>query len=560
MDEGVVYTKFITKDWLEKHLALKDEEAAKIGAILGADHPEWDAVRNRGSFAEVYLSCHEHDPGVGADCRRARGKGAPPLFKLPQDPDVPPMEDSASAKKALGHFAACARAAAERGKHKAAIEIAALEIMEYGAIAADAFALAHEVQHIKDYADYIKMARTAEQTGMALALAHDGLEQAEALGEAKAHVAQTYAVARLRTIADHAVEAEENPVNALKEVAAALAEASRSAAAHMQISGAPLGTDTAIVMLRESVEIIEEHLEGAEDEALMAMAQEAKKTADTCKEHLIGRHEACEARIKAAAVREIAIKASSLADEASKLVVKNLADAKKMEKGFLEANEIAKKGCTLAIECAKYISAQPKVDANDKEAAALFASIENAFKGARDEASKDVEARAAAAAEAQRLAKESQAEAAAAAEAAKKEAKAEPKKEEAAPAAAAAAGGDPHEQARERLLEELNKFAKKRWDTSLATNTLKRLVDRRKEVIGMLWEAVDTKDKSALLRAEKFVDQFRNTMDARRRLDAVVRLMGRGAHMDPRTAKWFTDSILQISTLAKEFRDTHPPS
>lgn len=556
MSEGVAYPKFLTADWLAARLAISDQDAAKIGAILGRDNPEWDAVRDRRTFAEVYLSCHQLDPGVGADCRRARGKGAPPLCKLPQDPEVPKMEADASAKKALGHFAACARAAAERGKHDAAIETAALEIMEYGAIAADAIALAHEVQHLKPYAAYVKMARTAEQTGMAGVLAAEGLEAAEADGEAAAHIAQTYAVARLRNVADHAVEAADDPVSALKDVAAALADASRASAAHMQISSAPLGTDTAVAVMRESVQIVEEHLEGAEDKDLMALAAEAKKTADACKEHLIGRHEACEARLKAKELREIAIKASSLADDAAKVVVKNLADAKKMEKGFLEANEVAKEACRHAIECAKYVRSQPKVDANDKEAAALFASIENAFRGARDEASKDVEARAAAAADAQRLAKQSQLEAAAAAAAAAKE---EAKQEKAAaPAAAAVPAGGAHEEVRARLLAALDKFAKKRWDTNLATNTLKRLVDRRKEVIGMLWEAVETKDKAAKFRAEKFTDQFRNTMDARRRLDAVVRLMGRGAHMDPRTAKWFTDSILQIAALAKEFHDTHP--
>ncbi|MBF2735964.1 MAG: hypothetical protein ISN26_07885 [Betaproteobacteria bacterium AqS2] len=557
MSEGVVYPKFLTAAWLAERLAISDQDAAKIGAILGRDNPEWDAVRDRKTFAEVYLSCHELDPGVGADCRRARGKGAPPLCKLPQDAEVPKLAADTSAKKALGHFAACARAAAERGKHDDAVALAALEIIEYGAIAEDAFALAQEVQHLKPYAAYIKMARSAEQTGMAAALIDEGLEDAEAEGEAAAQIANAYAVARLRNVADRAVDAAEDPVSALKDVAAALADAARASAAHMQISSAPLGTDTAVAVLRESVQIVEEHLEGAEDKDLMALAADAKKTADACKHHLIGRQEACEARLKAKDLREVAIKASSLADEAAKVVVKNLADAKKMEKGFLEANEVAKDACRHAIEVAKYISSQPKVDANDKEAAELFASIEHAFRGARDEASKDVEARAAAAAEAQRLAKQSQIEAAAAAAAAAKEAKAEKAAEKDAPAAPAAAGDD-HEEVRTRLLAALDKFAKKRWDTNLATNTLKRLVDRRKEVIGMLWEAVETKDKSAKMRAEKFTDQFRNTMDARRRLDAVVRLMGRGAHMDPRTAKWFTDSILQIAALAKEFHDTHP--
>ncbi len=87
----------------------------------------------------------------------------------------------------------------------------------------------------------------------------------------------------------------------------------------------------------------------------------------------------------------------------------------------------------------------------------------------------------------------------------------------------------------------------------MATQTLARLCDRRKEAIGQLWEAVEKDEGDALSRSEKFIEQFRNTMDARSRLDAVVRLMGRGQQMDPRTAKWFTDQIIEISKAAAAY-------
>ena len=113
-----------------------------------------------------------------------------------------------------------------------------------------------------------------------------------------------------------------------------------------------------------------------------------------------------------------------------------------------------------------------------------------------------------------------------------------------------------NEVARQNLLDTLDKFAKKRWDTDVATNTLKRLVDRRKEVIGQLWEAVENREADVAIRAEKFIEQFKNNMDARRRLDAVVRLMGRGSPLDPRTSKWFIDAILELAELTKIYFDS----
>lgn len=551
MPDQVAYPKVVTAAWTRGKLRLEDEEAAKIGAALSDSNPEWSNVKDKASFAEVFLSCHETDPSVAADCRKALGKKPPTIFALPEDEDIEPLPADTTAKKAFGYFAECARACGERGDHKKATEMAALELLEYGGGASEAFKLAQETQHLKQYADLVAMARSVEEIGLSNALKDEGLEQSEAVGEAKASVAQSYTIGRMGSLAEMTLEAED-PIKALQEVAASLADAARNAAAHMQISSAPLGTDTAITVLRESIGIIEEHLEGSEDEDLAKIAEKARKAADGCEEKLIDRLQACEARIKSHAVREQALEASSLADEASRVVVKNLADAKKMEQGFLEANDVAKKACKLAVECAKFISAQPAMKANDQQAEALFRSIETAFQGARAAASEDIKATAKAAAEQQRAAKASMVamqEAAKKASAEAKEKKPEPAAEEpaAAPAAAGAKG------AREELLAALSKFAAKRWDTNLATQVLRRLTDRRKEVIGQLWEAVENDDDTSLPMAEKFVERFRNTMDARRRLDAVVRLMGRGESMDPRTAKWFTDSIQGISAKTADY-------
>ena len=108
--------------------------------------------------------------------------------------------------------------------------------------------------------------------------------------------------------------------------------------------------------------------------------------------------------------------------------------------------------------------------------------------------------------------------------------------------------------ARQALLDQLKKFSSKRWDTNLAVRTLQRLVDRRKEIIGQLWESVEKEDEDQLRRVVKFSETFHNIMDARRRLDAVVRLVGR-SHMDPRKAKWFTDQILRLSKLAGSYAE-----
>lgn len=123
------------------------------------------------------------------------------------------------------------------------------------------------------------------------------------------------------------------------------------------------------------------------------------------------------------------------------------------------------------------------------------------------------------------------------------------------PADGADSGGDDaaFQAARAALLEILAEFAGKRWDTNIATQTLRRITDRRKEVIGQLWEAVEANDADATRLAGKFVEQFQNSMDARRRLDAVVRLMGRGDRLDPRTEKWFIDKIIEIAERAKAY-------
>ena len=562
----IVLPKFVTPAWIAEQVRISDEEAATIAAALADANPEWLSVKDVATYAETFLSCFEFDPDVASQCRKALGKKSPPILRPPSYDGVGPLPDGASAKQAFGHYAACARAAAEEGDDGKACEYAALEMLEFGSVSEEAFSLAHDVQHLKKYAALVEFAKAVEQTGLVLALMEEGLERAEAEGEARASVAETYAIGRLSSLAEGTTDAEE-PVEALREVATALAEAARNTAAHTQIASAPLGTDTAIAVLRESIGIIEEHLEGSEDPDLMKMAEKARKTADGCKEHLISREATCQARLKAQAVREQALEASSLADEASRIEVKNLADAKKMEKGFLAANDVAKKACEMADECAKFISSQKMVEANDQMAEALFSSIEEAFSGARSAASEDVKATAEAAAELQRTARESSKTIAPAAEekpdeAEKPKAAAKPAKEKPAPAAPApapesaapaAAPDAAVDEARQKLLEGMEAFAAKRWDTNLATQTLRRLVDRRKEVIGQLWEAVENRDDSATLKAEKFVEQFRNTMDARRRLDAVVRLMGRGESMDPRTAKWFTDSILDISSLTHQF-------
>lgn len=533
--------------WISEHLAIDDAAAKKIGAALSDDNPEWGGVKDKATFAETYLDNFVIDPNLGIDCRNALGKGASPLFAIPAQMAKKVPADS-SAKKALGVFAATAREFAEQGDHKEAIEYAAIELLEYGAYAEPAFELAHEIQHLKNYKELVQMAQTVEQLGLASNLVEEGLEPAEAAGEAQAKVQRSYSVALLITIVEGTADEENNEkqVKALQDASASLAAAARATAAHLQISSAPLGTDSALAMLDESITIIEEHLEGSEDENLFKQAKLAKDAAAACKKHLIGRAEACEARLLAKDVRELALEASSQADEAARTEVKNLADAKKMEKLFLKANEIALKACELAIKCAKFVSAKPKVESNDKEAEALFNSIELAFQGARKDAKEDVKARAAAAAAAQETAKAVEVE---------KEAKPAKAKEAAATAAdapAATSAGDAAG-ARQALLDGLAKFAAKRWDTNMASQTLKRLTDRRKEVIGQLWESVENNEGDALRRAEKFVEQFRNTMDARRRLDAVVRLIGRGQPMDVRTAKWFTDSILDLATLARGY-------
>ena len=555
MVQTVTYPKFVTPSWVKSNLRIDDAEAKTIGTALAMDQPAWDAVKDTATFAEAYLASFAEDPGVGADCRRALGKKVPPLFSLPVDDEVPELKGDTIAKKAFGYFANCARMAAERGETQKANELAMLEMLEFGGMATEAFALAHEVQHLKEYAPLLATARTVEELGLTLVLLEEGLEEAEAEGEARAQVSQAYTIGRLGSLAEMTVDAED-PVVALQDVAACLAEAARSAAAYMQISSAPLGTDTALTVLRESIDIVVEHMEGSEDENLIKMAEAVKKDADACEEHLIGREQACKARLMAQAVRQKALEASSAADEAARIEVKNLADAKKMEKQFLVANEYAKESCKMAKECAKYISSQSKVEANDKEAKALFSSIEKAFQGAREAASVDVQERAIAAAEAQKVAKDSLKDKPAAVP---KESAEKSKSKESAPPAQE---GDTDAQdkiaiARQNLLAGLKRFATKRWDTNLATQTLRRLTDRRKEVIGQLWEAVEKQDDAALSRAEKFIEQFRNTMDARRRLDAVVRVIGRGQVMDPRTAKWFTDSILDLAELADKFCQAH---
>lgn len=552
--QQVKYPKFVTAKWVAEKLGIDDTTAEVIAARLSEVEEGWDKVTDKATFAVAFLAAHQEDPGVSSDCRKASGKKKPPpLFALPTDADVPPLPADASAKKAHGYYAECARAAAERGEDKAAVELAMLEFLEYGGMADSAIEIAQETQHAKQYAEFVEAARGIEGRSLAHVLVEQGLYPVEALGEAEAAVNKGYAVSQLSSLAAHALSAEDTVV-ALQKVAAGLAEASRSTAAHMQISTAPLATLSAISMLRQSVRLLELQQENAEDEELAKAANSADKAALACKDHLVDRESACEARIKAEEVSEMAQQAASQVEKAASMSAKNMAEMKKVQKVFEAANKMAMEACKLATECATFISKLKEVKPNDEEAQALFSSIEDAFQGARVGASKDVEERAQAAAQAQDEAKEL-------GEHAVLEIKTP------APVVPSKAVPPPEQDkakeeedkglqvARQELLDALSTFASKRWDTNLATQTLRRLTDRRKEVIGQLWEAVEKDDERASLLASKFTDQFSNVMDARRRLDAVVRLIGRGENMDPRTAKWFVEGILKLSEAACTYHE-----
>ena len=536
--------------WASERLSIDDATAKQIGASLSGSNPRWGGVNNKATFAAAYLDGFLKDPSIGLKCRGVVGKDSPPLFAIPAE--VAKMApDGAGAKELLGVFVEAARMRAGKGSRKEAIEHAAVELLEFGQYAESAFELAKEIQHVKAYKDLVDMAQSVEQVSWANSLVDEGIEPAEAAVEARSKVRRSYSVALLATLAVKAaeLEASEKQVRALQETASCLAAAARSSAVHIQISTAPLGTGSALAVLDESITSIEERLKGSEDENLIRQAKECKEAVAACEKQLIGRAEACSARLLAREVRTLALESSSQIAEAEGIGAKGPADATKMEELLSRANELALKACERTLECAKLISSQPRADSNDKEARALLNSIELAFNGASGGARSD----AASAPGPKKPSAPTPAPAPADTKAA-----ATPEADPADAKAAAAPAADPEADdagaaARQALLTALEKFSSKRWDTNMAVQTLKRLTDRRKEVIGQLWESVEGDSPDALRRAEKFVDQFRNAMDARRRLDAVVRLIGRGRAMDVRTAKWFIDSILEISALAKAY-------
>ena len=554
---SITFPDFVKEGWVKQQLQISDADAGKIGQALAADDHSWDFVKDQATFAEQFLEKFHHDPGITNDCRRALGgKNAAPIFRLPSDDEVKAPEDPSSARKCLGHFAACGRAAAERGDSKQAMEWAVLELLEYGGIAEDAFQLAYDVQHLKKYKQYVEAAFSVHMRGYMLALLDEGLNDAEAEAEARSLLRKEYTFGKLATLSEDLSESE-SPVEDLTKVAEALADAARNAAAYEQISTAPLGTESVVAMLKESMAIIEAHLEGSEDKDLFAQAEKAKKLAAECPVHLIDREIVCEVRKQAAETREKTLEASSAADTAAAIPVKTLADAKKMAGAFEGANKLAKEACAMAIKCAETIKKAKELQSNEQTTRQLFDKIATAFRGAQAGASEEAKKSAAAAKKAQDAAKEAARQlelaAAEAARKAKEDAEARKKEKAAAEAAAPAAEAGDAAGARAELLKQLEKFGKKRWDTNMSTQTLARLCDRRKEVIGQLWEAIEKEAEDAVRRSEKFAGQFRNTMDARRRLDAVVRLIGRGQQMDPRTAKWFTDQIIEISKAAAAY-------
>ncbi len=553
--ESVRLPAFVTAKWVAENLRISDAEAEQIGqGLAAAGDNSWDVAKDRASFAEQFLERFADDPGIASDCRRVLGRKPPPIFAPPKDKDVDPLPEGATARQCLGHYAACGRAAAERGDAKGAMRFAMLELLEYGGVADEAFKLAHDVQHLDKYRAYADAAASVQRRGYMLALLGDGLSEAEAEAEARSIVGQELSFGRLAAVAA-AVNDSEDPIATLSEAAEVLAEAARNAAAYVQISTAPLGTDSAVATLRESVAIVEAHLEGSEDAELFKQADQAKELADGCKVQLVDRELACSMRQQASAIRDKALEASSAADDAASIPIKSLADAKKAAAAFEGANKLAKDTCREAIACAKAIQQAKPLQSNEDTTKRLFGRIEAAFRGAQAGASEEAKKTAAAAAAAQEAAQAAsrklELEAADAVAQKRKESQQEPPPEPAQPAAEPA--GADAAGARDALLAELKKFGSKRWDTNMATQTLARLCDRRKEVIGQLWEAVEKDEGDALSRSEKFIEQFRNTMDARRRLDAVVRLMGRGQQMDPRTAKWFTDQIIEISKAAAAY-------
>ncbi|MCY4325183.1 MAG: hypothetical protein OXC81_04080 [Betaproteobacteria bacterium] len=553
---SITFPDFVKEKWVQSQLQICDADAKKIGQTLAAADHSWDFVKDKATFAEQFLEKFCEDPGVTHDCRKALGgKDAAPIFKLPSDDEVKGPAAGSSARKCLGHFAACGRAAAERGDSKQAMEWAMLELLEYGGIAEEAFQLAYDVQHLSKYKGYVDAAFSVHMRGYMLALLDEGLNDAESEAEARSLLRKEYTFGKLATLAEDLSETD-NPIDDLTKVAEALADAARNAAAYEQISTAPLGTESVVALLKESMAIIEAHLEGSEDKDLFAQAEKAKTLAAECPVQLIDREIVCQVRKLAAETREKTLEASSAADTAASIPVKTLADAKKMASAFEGANKLAKEACAMAIKCAETIKSAKGLESNEQKTKELFEKIAAAFRGAQAGASEEAKKSAAAAKKAQDAAKEAARQlemaAAEAAKKAKEEAAAAKKEKKAAEAEPTAEAGDTAG-ARAELLKQLKKFGSKRWDTNMATQTLARLCDRRKEVIGQLWEAVEKEADDDLRRCEKFTEQFRNTMDARRRLDAVVRLIGRGQQMDPRTAKWFTDQIIEISKAAAAY-------
>ena len=356
--KAVIFPKFVCDKWGAERLRLNNAQAELVGAKMADLDPAWGAVRDKDSFMAQYLESFAEDPGVGFECRKALGKGVPPLFALPEEADVPSPGAKASARKCLGYYAACAKAALARGESELASKYAVLELLEYGGMADEAFKLAQQRLFSADQ-DYAAAARSIQTRAYVLALIEEGLEPAEA--EARTRVQVAYSFRLLESLVQTATSSDDS-IASLRATAEALADTARNCAAYEQIISAPLGTDSAVALLHEAITIVEAHLQGSEDDELFAIAKKTKNAVSACKVKLIDREIACRTRQQSEQVREVALQASSKADAA--------------------ANLLAKKACVMANECSEQIAAAATVESNDERAKELFAGIAAAFRGA----------------------------------------------------------------------------------------------------------------------------------------------------------------------------------
>ena len=481
---------------------------------------------------------------------------------------MPPIKPDISAKKAFGHFAACGRARAEDGDHSKAAEYLMLELLEYGGAAEHAMELIREIQSHAKYTELVACAQAVEQRSFALALLEQGLEEAEAEQEASADIAQNYAMIKMGALIEEAVAVRSDEyLDSLRKISESLGASTAVIISYLRIASTPVALGNALEKLREALAVVLEQLEGSEDAEFETQAAEARAAVESCPDRMVERDVGCDARLMADAAQQQANAASAAAGEAAAIKVKSLKDAKRMEKAFVKANTMAKEACVAMIKCAAFISEQSAAQSNEPALEKAIASIQEAFSAgvqgvpvpqpvvAEAPGARPAALKAAAPKAAPKVAAPKDAPKVAAPKAVPKEAAPEPVGQ---PAAAEPAPNEQEqEQAKQELLNVLEEFSKKRWDTSLAAQSLKRLVDRRKEVIGQLWLAVETEADNAPRLAEKFTEQFRNKMDAARRLEAVVRLIGRGQRLDPRTSRWFVDSIMSISAQADKYFKAH---